>query len=118
MPTYMCDDASVNSVADSIKKQKKLLLAAKREELAGLRFSIILTAQWEASDTLPADRRAELRTELFNLRSLYLDKIDEIAMSFGVQKAIQTKEEIERTVAIPNDMTPDMMPIESEQLYF
>jgi hypothetical protein len=118
MSTYTCGVASINSVADYLEEQKRMLLAAKREELAGLRFSIILTAEWEALEILPASRRADLRTELSNLRSLYLDKIDEFAMVFCVQTAMKTKEEVEHTVAIPDDMIDSIMSMESDQLYF
>ena len=100
-----------------IEKRKKRMLALKRDELAGIRFSVVLTAQWEASDTLPPARRAILRTELSSLRAEYLDKLDEIAMACGVQMAIATREEVESTVAIPADMTPSVMPMEWDQLY-
>lgn len=116
MSTYTCDVESIHSVAGCIEKQNKRLLALKRGELAGIRFLIVLTGKWEAWDSLPLGRRADLRTELFNLRALYLDKLDEIALEFGVQTAIEIKDEVEHTVAIPIDMTPAIMPIESEQL--
>jgi hypothetical protein len=99
-------------------EQRSAKLAAQTEEMAGLRFSILLTAKWESSDTLSGERRAELRAELSILRSLYLNQMDEIAMTFGVQTAIEVKEEIERTVLLPNDMKPPMMTVEWEELYF
>ena len=46
------------------------------------------------------ERRAELRDELVLLRKHYGDKVDEIAMTFGVQKAMKTKEQVERTGAL------------------
>ena len=118
MSTHILDTASIKPTARSLDELESALLAAQTDELAGLRFSLLLTGKWEASDTLPAERRAELREELSNLRSLYLDQIDEIAMTFGVQTAIDVKEEIECTVAIPDDMRPSEMPLDQEELYF
>jgi len=127
MSTYTCGVPSIPSVAgyiespelkqSAIERRKKRILALKREELAGIRFSIVLTAQWEALDTLPPPRRAELRAELFSLRAHYLDKLDEIAMACGVQAAIAAREEVERTVALPPGMTPSAMPIQWDRLY-
>ena len=37
------------------------------------------------------ERRAELRDDLRLLRKHYGDKIDEIAMTFGVQQAMETQ---------------------------
>jgi hypothetical protein len=111
-------DASITPAARFLDQLERALLAGQTDELAGLRFSILLTSKWEASDTVPGERRAELRQELSILRSLYLNQLDEIAMSFGVQKAIELKEEIERTVSIPEDMCPSAMPTEWEELYF
>jgi hypothetical protein len=109
---------SITSAARSLDQLESALLAGLTDELAGLRFSILLTSKWEASDTIAAERRAELRQELSILRSLYLNQVDEIAMSFGVQAAIDTKEEIERTVVLPDDMRPSAMPLDMEELYF
>jgi len=118
MSTQFLDTASIQPTARSLDELERALLVAQTDELAGLRFSILLTGKWEASDLLPAERRAELRDELANLRSLYLDQIDEIAMTFGVQAAIDVKEETERTVVIPDDMRPSEMPLDREELYF
>ena len=38
--------------------------------------------------------------------SHYGDKIDEIAMTFGVQQAIETADEVERTVVVPLELKP------------
>jgi hypothetical protein len=118
MTTYTPDTAKTNPAARYLDEQRKSLLVAKIEQLAGTRFSIILTAKWETSDTVTAERRGELRSELSSLRALYMDQIDEIAMTFGVQTAMEIKEEVERTVSIPKEMNPSRMPIESDQLYF
>ena len=117
MSNYTLDTSSMNSDADYIKDQPKALLATKTGELAGLRFSILLTAKWETAEMLGADRRAELRAQLSNLRSRYFDKMDEIAMAFGVQKAIEAKEKVENEVELPDDMIPSVMPNEPERLF-
>ncbi len=70
-----------------------------------MRFSIILTARWADSDSESAERRAELRGDLAQLRKHYGDKIDEIAMTFGVAKAMKAKEDVERSVVVPRDLT-------------
>lgn len=126
MSTYSCGVESIHSAAGYLRnheksqllheKQKKKALGVKREELRGIRISVVLTEQWEASDTLLDSRRVELCTELSHLRSEYLDKLDEIAMAFGVQTAIESKEEVERTVVIHTGTTHSMIPIEPEQL--
>jgi hypothetical protein len=72
------------------------------EELARLRFAILLTARWEASETEDPEHRKELLAELSDLRRLYYDRIDEVAMAFGVAQAMKTKAEIERSVVLPS----------------
>lgn len=91
------------------KESREALLAYETEELAALRFSIILTARWEASDDQDPLQRAELHADLSLLRRHYGDKIDELAMTFGVEEAMKAKDEVERTVVVPRDMKP--MPI-------
>jgi len=76
------------------------LLAAYTEELATLRFTIILTAKWERSASEEMERRDDLRADLVSLRRDYSEKIDEIAMIFGVQQAMKAKERVERTVTL------------------
>ena len=96
-----------------IKETREVLLAYEIEELAALRFSIILTARWEASDNEDLEQRAALRADLSLLRRHYGDKVDEIAMTFGVAEAMKAKDEVERTVVVPRDMKP--MPIRREE---
>ena len=86
-----------------MKETRAALLAYETEELAALRFSIILTARWEASDDQDPEQRAELRADLSLLRRHYGDKIDEMAMTFGVEEAMKAKDNVERTVAVPRD---------------
>jgi hypothetical protein len=84
-----------------IQERQQTLLAADMEELASLRFSIVITARWESDRDEDPQRRAELRLELENLRQCYFDKIDRIAMAFGVAEAMHAKEEVERKVTLP-----------------
>lgn len=86
-----------------VRESRNALLAYEIEELAVLRFSIILTARWESSDREDRAHRAELRGELALLRKHFGDKVDEIAMTFGVDAAMKAKEEVERTVVVPVD---------------
>ena len=104
--------ALVGPASRYVKASRTALLAYDIEELAALRFSIILTARWEASDKEDPDRRADLRADLKLLRRHYEDKIDEMAMTFGVAQAMKAKEEIERTVVVPRDLKP--LPIKTE----
>jgi hypothetical protein len=89
-----------------LQETREALLAYETEELAALRFSIILTARWEASDSEGPQERAELRADLSLLRRHYGDKIDEIAMTFGVEEAMNVKDAVERSVMVPRDMKP------------
>jgi len=84
-----------------IEEKQEQLLAAAAEELAALRFSIVLTARWEADRDEDPQRRKELRAELETLRACYFDKIDQIAMSLGVDIAMKVKEEVEQRVTHP-----------------
>jgi hypothetical protein len=118
MSTYSQDTVSMNIVAEYMEEQRKLSLAANMEELAGLRFSILLTSKWAVSESLSEERVAELRTELSNLRTQYLDKVDAIAMAFGVQAAMETREQIEREVFVPEEMNECVLPMDTDQLYF
>ena len=89
-----------------IKESREAMLAYETEELAALRFSIILTARWEASDDEDPQQRAELRADLSLLRRHFGDKIDEIAMTFGVEEAMKARDTVERTVVVPRDLKP------------
>ncbi|MGB6687264.1 MAG: hypothetical protein WBE76_05425 [Terracidiphilus sp.] len=84
----------------------KATLTANIDELAGLRFSILITARWEESEDETEEQRAQLRSELDLLRSLYFDKIDQIAMAFGVRSAMRAQQEVERTVILPRSGKP------------
>jgi hypothetical protein len=103
------DTANISPVSRYVRETREVLLASEVEELAALRFSIILTARWMASSDEDPERRAELRDDLVLLRKHYGDKVDEIAMTFGIQQAMMTKEEVERTVIVPRETTPPTM---------
>jgi hypothetical protein len=118
MSTAVLEPAALIPAALHARLKRKSSLAAYSQELAGLRFSIVLLARWESSDSLGEDNRAELREELAHLRVLYFDTIDELAMSFGVQQAMNAKAEVEHTVEVPRGMMPPMRIEEDEQLYF
>jgi hypothetical protein len=107
------DLATIGPASPYILETRDELLAYETEELAAVRFSIILTARWAASDDETPERRAELRSELALLRKHYGDKVDEMAMTFGVQQAMATKEEVERTVVVPLEADPISTPSRS-----
>ncbi|MGH9605440.1 MAG: hypothetical protein ACRD3N_07050 [Terracidiphilus sp.] len=93
-------------------------LGVATEALARLRFAVLLTARWEAAETDDAERRKELLAELTDLRRLYHDKVDEIAMSFGVAEAMKSQAEVERAVALqPEPRSPEPARID-DGLYF
>jgi hypothetical protein len=100
------DLAIIGPASQYVRETRDELLTDETEELAAVRFSIILTARWVASDEETPERRAELREELELLRRHYGDKIDEVAMTFGVQQAIETRDEVERTVIVPVEVKP------------
>ena len=109
------DLASIGPASRYVLETREELLTYETEELAAVRFSIILTARWVASDDEAPERRAELRSELELLRKHYGDKIDEIAMTFGVDQAMKAKEEVERTVVVPRDIVTFETPSDSRE---
>lgn len=118
MSTAVLDTAALIPATLYARLKRESNFAAFLEELAGLRFSIVLLARWEASDHVDPENRTELRHELARLRALYFDTIDEMAMVFGVQQAMDAQKEVERTVDVPRDMMPPMASRGDEQLYF
>jgi hypothetical protein len=89
-------------------ERRQVTLSDAVEQLAGLRFSIVLSAKWESSGILSGHARTELRDELRQLRWKYSHKIDEIAINYGVQAAIDAQEEVEREVEVPKNMAPPL----------
>jgi hypothetical protein len=116
MTIQLFDEVSIGPASRYAREKHDAALTANTEELAGLRFSIILTVLWEASTSADAERCSELHIELAGLRRNYSEKIDEIAMTFGVQSAMNAKKQVERTVAVPQGMKPLINPCEDDQL--
>ncbi len=112
------ETAAIMPAAVYVRLKRETNLAAVTQELAGLRFSIILLARWEAARSVDAASMVELRRELARMRTLYFDKIDTLAMSFGVQQAMETKASVERSVMVPRGMMPPIAEKQQEQLYF
>jgi hypothetical protein len=112
------DMAAIVPAAVYARLRRESNLAAMTQELAGLRFSILLLARWEASRKVDAASLKEMRRELAELRALYFEKIDELAMTFGVQQAMETQRSVERSVVVPRGMVPPLAEREREQLYF
>jgi hypothetical protein len=118
MPTSAPETVALVPASVHVRLKRETNLAAMTEELAGLRFSIILLARWEAACNMDPQSLAALRRELAELRRLYMDKIDALAMTFGVQQAMETKTTVERTVVVPKSMSPSLREQQQEQLYF
>jgi hypothetical protein len=118
MSTAVLDRVALLPASLHARLKRKSTLAAYYQELAGLRFSIVLLARWEHSESLQEDNRAELREELAHLRAYYFDTIDDLAMAYGVQQAMNAQAEVERTVDVPRDMTPQTLICDDGQLYF
>jgi hypothetical protein len=112
MSTHLLDITSVGPASNYVQVKQQLLLAASLEELASLRFSVILTARWERSASEDLERREELRDELARLRRQYAEKIDEIAMTFGIQTAMNAKDEVESSVTVPKGIDLSLALIE------
>ncbi len=118
MSTQLMDIASMGPGTRYIFEDRKRTLTLLTEELAALRFSVLLTARWEGAAEDDRTRRDELRAELKFLRSQYSEKIDEIAMTLGVQSAMNAQDEVQRDVEIPMDMEPPLLPGEEDDLIF
>jgi len=118
MSTHLLDAASMGPGSRYIHEDRKRTLSLRTEELAALRFSILLTARWEGAAEEDKARRDELRAELECLRHQYSEKIDEIAMTLGVQSAMNAQDEVQRNVEIPLDMKPPVVPGEEDYLIF
>jgi hypothetical protein len=112
MSTQILDRASIGPASNYVQVKQQLLLTANLEELASLRFSIILTARWERSAEDELERREELRDELAHLRRQYSEKIDEIAMAFGIQTAMNAKDDVESSVTVPMGIDLSLAPME------
>lgn len=118
MYTAILDANPTGFISNPEPEAQESTLAASRDELGGLRFLIVLAGRWALSKNVDPECRAELRTELEHLHALYSEKIDAIAMRFGVQEAMNAQKEVERTVKVPRSMMPAILPDDHERLYF
>jgi hypothetical protein len=118
MKANIFDGFSISPAAKYIRERAEEQLACRANELADLRFSIIVTARWERSDDLEPERHSELRTELTHLRELFNEKVDEIAMTFGVPQAMKAIDDVERSVFVPEGIVLPARTEEWEELYF
>jgi hypothetical protein len=101
MSTHLFGATSISPASRYVHAKQGNSFAASAEELSSLCFSIILTSRWETLASKDVERRNDLRAELAELRRQYSQKIDDMAIAFGVQNAMNAKEEVERTVTVP-----------------
>jgi hypothetical protein len=104
--TEALDPSTAGPASRYVLEHQPVSLSDVVEQLAGLRFAIVLSVRWEKSGCLSGSARTELQSELRQLRSRYSDKIDEIAMHYGVQAAMVAQEGVEREVTVPKIMAP------------
>lgn len=95
----------------------KETLASATEKLAALRFFILLTARREALEGVDHEAREQIESDLVWLRSQYSDMIDEIAMRYGVQQAMDAKRDVDHQVTVPREWPP-LNIHETEQAWF
>ncbi len=112
--------ATFHASADDVNARRNFghALAPGTEKLAELRYLIILTTRWESADCVDEERRARFRADLISLHRQYFAKIDEIAMSCGVQQAMDAQETVERTVTVPHNISPSVEPQRDEHGWF
>ena len=118
MPIHLLEATVINPDSPHAWDKQDKPLAVCTEELATLRFTILLTAKWEASAGTDKEYRDSLRVDLVKLRREYYRTIDEIAMSFGVQQAMDAQEEVECTVTLPQGIDLSNTLSEAEDPYF
>jgi hypothetical protein len=104
--TEALDPSIAEPAARYVHDSRQVSLSDAVEQLASLRFAIVLSARWESSGFLSGHARTELRDELRQLRWKYSHKIDEIAINYGVQAAIDAQEGVEREVVVPKNIAP------------
>ena len=68
-------------------------------------------------DSADREGREQVESDLGWLRTQYLDMIDEIAMSHGVQQAMDAKAAVEHEVTVPRTWPP-LETMENEQAWF
>ena len=103
MSTLATDAPSVETAAVKTPARD---LATCTEKLASLRFLVVLAARRESSGGVAFSSREQAHGELALLRRQYSALIDEIAMNFGVQEAMDAKEMVEKKVSLPSGWRP------------
>jgi hypothetical protein len=104
--TQILDSTLAESASNHVLEHRPDSLSGAVEQLAGLRFSILLSAKWLGSGALTGHARTELQDELRQLRTRYSNKIDEIAINYGVRAAMLAQAGVEREVGVPKNMAP------------
>jgi hypothetical protein len=115
MSIHLLDAIATCPASRFLREKQENLLQAATKELATMRYSIVLTAKWEAAASRDPERRDDLRAELVDLRRQYSHKIDEIAMTFSVQSAMDAVKQAERTAARPPAMEFEITPPEDDE---
>ena len=109
MSTAILEMSTFDPVIRFIENTPEARLAAEVEELVSLRSFIILKTRWEASEYLNKVHRAELCDELQEVHRLYAQKLDAIAMDFGVAHALEASKDVERRIAVPEGTPAECM---------
>ena len=118
MSMPILEDTSLHQLVESAMEAQPASLASARAELARLRYMAILTARWESSNGFDSRNSAALRNDHTQIRSLYSEKIDEIAMTFGIQQALDAQDYVERNVVVPQSARMPGMQHEEDDLEF
>lgn len=92
-------------------------LATATEKLAALRFFILLTARREGLESADPEASEHMHNDLVWLRAQYFDMIDDIAMRYGVQQAMDAKQAVEHEVSVPRDW-PSVMSDDGAPAWF
>ena len=110
MSAATCSAALFEPEIHFIDDSPEAHLAGDMHELSNLRYAILLRAGWVAAGGLEEHYRNELLIDLQQLRWLYMDKVDVMAMTFGTALALKAKEEVERQVVVPEGIKPPVQP--------
>jgi len=115
MTASLLDSAPIVPASVHAHFRHETTLAAMTQELASVHSSMLVLVRSAKPHSLDAGDLARVREEVAQLRVLYFEKIDEIAISFGVQRAIEAKESVECSVKILSGMLPPAPNQESEE---
>lgn len=106
--------ASTDSIPRSLLNRTENSLAARIDELASLRFSLMLAARYADSENQKVGHRDELRARLKVLRRQYSEKIDEIAIGLSATDTMRVLEQVEQNVVIPRGIQLSIESLEEE----